>query len=146
MKSGLEGRNNRRVRARGLHDLSVSMKSGLEGRNNLVHGPPRWSVSKLVSMKSGLEGRNNLSGSGRGRQAFGSLNEVRPRRPEQFDGISALVTSLYVVSMKSGLEGRNNAPGCVPIRGRRRVSMKSGLEGRNNGVDNDCMIAVGPSQ
>ena len=132
MKSGLEGRNNRRVWARGLHDISVSIKSGLEGRNNLVHGPPRWSVSKLVSMKSGLEGRNNSSGSGRGRQAFGSLNEVRPRRPEQFDGISALVTSLYVVSMKSGLEGRNN--GHHPHEGQapKSVSMKSGLEGRNN--------------
>ena len=34
MKSGLEGRNNKRTRYRTHRSLIVSMKSGLEGRNN----------------------------------------------------------------------------------------------------------------
>ena len=38
----------------------------------------------------------------------GRLNEVRPRRPEQFPALRAEDT-LLVVSMKSGLEGRNNS-------------------------------------
>ena len=83
MKSGLEGRNNPSSgRARTLQQL-VSMKSGLEGRNNR----PRSSTgrhSSRVSMKSGLEGRNNESRQGHPRPLPPSLNEVRPRRPEQF--------------------------------------------------------------
>ena len=59
MKSGLEGRNNRRQRLLRVSSSLVSMKSGLEGRNNTrdqvnLPGP------RIVSMKSGLEGRNNL--------------------------------------------------------------------------------------
>ena len=70
--------------------------------------PHEQECPKAVSMKSGLEGRNN----GRSQSARSSpwrcLNEVRPRRPEQWvirrdDG-----EIFIVVSMKSGLEGRNN--------------------------------------
>ena len=37
-----------------------------------------------------------------------SLNEVRPRRPEQFAANIMEGELATVVSMKSGLEGRNN--------------------------------------
>ena len=59
------------------------------------------------------------------------LNEVRPRRPEQchpFFTVSAQIN----VSMKSGLEGRNNELPESCFLGLIIVSMKSGLEGRNN--------------
>ena len=36
------------------------------------------------------------------------LNEVRPRRPEQFGQVAGGACGFYCVSMKSGLEGRNN--------------------------------------
>ena len=59
------------------------MKSGLEGRNNQVMS---WSDSYVlspVSMKSGLEGRNNTCMRTTTGHNLRSLNEVRPRRPEQ---------------------------------------------------------------
>ena len=62
--------------------LSVSMKSGLEGRNNIVNNDFCKS-SIVVSMKSGLEGRNNPGSIPRFWTTGTSLNEVRPRRPEQ---------------------------------------------------------------
>ena len=96
---------------------------------------------------------NGSKSKSRGR---GSLNEVRPRRPEQcgekFGPYLGRIVSMksglegrnnpssgrartlqQLVSMKSGLEGRNN-PGVIPERSRPHsvVSMKSGLEGRNN--------------
>ena len=37
-----------------------------------------------VSMKSGLEGRNNPSSTASTNAVSRGLNEVRPRRPEQF--------------------------------------------------------------
>ena len=56
MKSGLEGRNNRRMFDFNTARLCVvSMKSGLEGRNNRT----LLVFRSGVSMKSGLEGRNN---------------------------------------------------------------------------------------
>ena len=132
MKSGLEGRNNLgegRFRPDGPDD--VSMKSGLEGRNNVriicqQHEGPR------VSMKSGLEGRNNemrLHGHHTWRQG---LNEVRPRRPEQYYNQCHQEIRDTLVSMKSGLEGRNNHEGRAGGGRGYNVSMKSGLEGRNN--------------
>ena len=36
------------------------------------------------------------------------LNEVRPRRPEQFEEYDTDFEAVALVSMKSGLEGRNN--------------------------------------
>ena len=63
----------------------VSMKSGLEGRNN--YHPAKSTDRHLphVSMKSGLEGRNNALHLGNNRtESITSLNEVRPRRPEQW--------------------------------------------------------------
>ena len=60
-------------------------------------------------MKSGLDGRNNarvLVPGGALPQV--GLNEVRPRRPEQFKFESRAALDKYLVSMKSGLEGRNN--------------------------------------
>ena len=60
----------------------VSMKSGLEGRNNTMADNDE-ALEALVSMKSGLEGRNNgIRGGSMGFRGR-SLNEVRPRRPEQ---------------------------------------------------------------
>ena len=63
------------------------------------------------------------------------LNEVRPRRPEQFQIKNNTRFAATQVSMKSGLEGRNNG---IHIDGGcglgSDVSMKSGLEGRNNAV------------
>ena len=38
-------------------------------------------------MKSGLEGRNNAKGKYRISAGWGGLNEVRPIRPEQFQGM-----------------------------------------------------------
>ena len=109
------------------------MKSGLEGRNNRQH-PCRGPAGAVVSMKSGLEGRNNMQVVALGENNTNSLNEVRPRRPEQFLLAEVLEVKYLQVSMKSGLEGRNN---WVNHRGgfcRAPVSMKSGLEGRNNGT------------
>ena len=59
------------------------MKSGLEGRNNdpSVITSPAWSIC---------------------------LNEVRPRRPEQYNVAATDIPTSELVSMKSGLEGRNN--------------------------------------
>ena len=90
MKSGLEGRNNRRRARVHRHDAVVSMKSGLEGRNNADrrHSGP---LGAPVSMKSGLEGRNNVVFRCLCSSRKRSLNEVRPRRPEQLaDGSSPL--------------------------------------------------------
>ena len=61
----------------------VSMKSGLEGRNNGACFMESLAAAH-VSMKSGLEGRNNESVSEHHSSFVRSLNEVRPRRPEQF--------------------------------------------------------------
>ena len=58
MKSGLEGRNNRREVRAGPNQGEVSMKSGLEGRNN-PNEDAGFIIDTNVSMKSGLEGRNN---------------------------------------------------------------------------------------
>ena len=103
MKSGLEGRNNRTEETVTLlKGKLVSMKSGLEGRNNPL--PERRTMADNdVSMKSGLEGRNNVLDGAR-------LNEVRPRRPEQFPRTNNHSGGVGSVSMKSGLEGRNNRP------------------------------------
>ena len=144
MKSGLEGRNNlysprkrtkaakylNEVRPRRPEQLlhpraplrrrdSISMKSGLEGRNNWVC-PKIMGKAMIISMKSGLEGRNN-GGWVRGRRPrMSNLNEVRPRRPEQYAGVGGEVREDAAISMKSGLEGRNN-PGGWGIR-RTRLS------------------------
>ena len=49
-----------------------------------------------VSMKSGLEGRNNgIVGQLQGESEV-SLNEVRPRRPEQYIARSTLVTERVI--------------------------------------------------
>ena len=83
-------------------------------------------------MKSGLEGRNNVAPNQAPPFRERSLNEVRPRRPEQCETVSSVVAFDVVVSMKSGLEGRNNTCICQFLTCRAIVSMKSGLEGRNN--------------
>ena len=61
-----------------------------------------------------------------------SLNEVRPRRPEQSLQKYRHFVRNATVSMKSGLEGRNNIPAGGVESLAEDVSMKSGLEGRNN--------------
>ena len=61
------------------------------------------------------------------------LNEVRPGRPEQFVLQTVLNDGIIGVSMKSGLEDRNNL--CRDAKMTANiisVSMKSGLEDRNN--------------
>ena len=83
MKSGLEGRNNIMQRLYKDAEDFVSMKSGLEGRNNVAWNGLTKDSQSPVSMKSGLEGRNNPRGHARCRSSTTSLNEVRPRRPEQ---------------------------------------------------------------
>ena len=83
MKSGLEGRNNNKTAVYDWVDKGVSMKSGLEGRNN-AGGLLFEEVAGLVSMKSGLEGRNNCGRLGDLVLIQVGLNEVRPRRPEQY--------------------------------------------------------------
>ena len=82
------------------------MKSGLEGRNN-QYMDSYVEFRGAVSMKSGLEGRNNRMRSA-GSATNSSLNEVRPRRPEQSRTVAAEWLEVLPVSMKSGLEGRNN--------------------------------------
>ena len=64
-------------------------------------------------MKYGLEGRNNRQVHRPTTHRRTCLNEVRPRRPEQFVGAAELPV-VALVSMKSGLEGRNNAAGFSP--------------------------------
>ena len=66
------------------------------------------------------------------RKQSAGLNEVRPRRPEQYYLGAAHPTPHWGVSMKSGLEGRNNKTRVPRKAAPPRVSMKSGLEGRNN--------------
>ena len=63
-----------------------------------------------------------------------SLNEVRPRRPEQCKRTKMSKKQSYV-SMKSGLEGRNNTLVAEGDNLPDWVSMKSGLEGRNNAAN-----------
>ena len=65
-------------------------------------------------MKSGLEGRNNLLKRLARFVAGSSLNEVRPRRPEQSVLFAINGTVPVIVSMKSGLEGRNNRMTFIP--------------------------------
>ena len=70
--------------------------------------PDAWrDVVNDVSMKSGLEGRNNFAIAEWCIRNAKGLNEVRPRRPEQFVG-HICNYRVGLVSMKSGLEGRNN--------------------------------------
>ena len=109
---------------------NVSMKSGLEGRNNRPD-PGRHGAALDVSMKSDLEGRNNRTAPSATRWACTSLNEVRPRRPEQ-SRLDWEPCTGQEVSMKSGLEGRNNRRLDYLASAGAGVSMKSGLEGRNN--------------
>ena len=59
------------------------------------------------------------------------LNEVRPRRPEQYT-IDYTPDDAADVSMESGLDGRNNDWPRDDEDPDRRVSMESGLDGRNN--------------
>ena len=110
MKSGLEGRNNDSTGpVSTFSDVLVSMKSGLEGRNNGVYKVTRTiTFLQDVSMKSGLEGRNNKGEKIAKRVRKSCLNEVRPRRPEQYLWLCAEEEYVELVSMKSGLEGRNN--------------------------------------
>ena len=126
--------------------------------------------SNIVSMKSGLEGRNNPDRAGFWRALSFCLNEVRPRRPEQYVCERRRVLQAFRVSMKSGLEGRNNLVTkptvhvwrrCLnevrprrpeqcdrpsPVHESGLVSMKSGLEGRNNHFIHPLSTDVLPSQ
>ena len=83
MKSGLEGRNNQATQVLLPLPKIVSMKSGLEGRNN-PDSSLVFDMRESVSMKSGLEGRNNLPTLPSIPMPARCLNEVRPRRPEQW--------------------------------------------------------------
>ena len=95
MKSGLEDRNNRLGCGVRIieHDRRVSMKSGLEDRNNWAGGMSS-NGRRLVSMKSGLEGRNNSAYPCTSGGEARSLNEVRPRRPEQLAVAEQLVSQI----------------------------------------------------
>ena len=91
-------------------DPQVSMKSGLEGRNNdaLVAELEEDGVLCLNEVRP----RRPEQYAFLRRPAVGvcCLNEVRPRRPEQC-AMRELAPLGERVSMKSGLEGRNNPPG-----------------------------------
>ena len=124
---------------------NVSMKSGLEGRNNRPD-PGRHGAALDVSMKSDLEGRNNRTAPSATRWACTSLNEVRPRRPEQSS--SRLSRQRWCRGLNEvrprrpeQSEKKSNQP---PAGG--KVSMKSGLEGRNNDVDPPTLEALLRSQ
>ena len=93
-------------------------------------------------MKSGLEGRNNKMETLFIVEPLPRLNEVRPRRPEQWT-LCHRSSAKRFVSMKSGLEGRNNprVRRCM-TETRQVVSMKSGLEGRNNDPQEDVYLVV----
>ena len=88
-------------------DPQVSMKSGLEGRNNdaLVAELEEDGVLCLNEVRP----RRPEQYAFLRRPAVGvcCLNEVRPRRPEQYE-FRVHQHELQHVSMKSGLEGRNN--------------------------------------
>ena len=96
-------------------------------------------------MKSGLEGRNNSRTRNGVTPSTACLNEVRPRRPEQYISINGRNAIANDVSMKSGLEGRNNLVGWAEDHGYYpEVSMKSGLEGRNNVEEATCNGHLSP--
>ena len=68
---------------------------------------PEYRIVRLNEV--GLEGRNNSAHRRDPSPRAGpGLNEVRPRRPEQFITLAARLLAESMVSMKSGLEGRNN--------------------------------------
>ena len=159
MKSGLEGRNNSQWPEVVVAHNGVSMKSGLEGRNNRPQ-PASYSLELVVSMKSGLEGRNNERTVGLWSRHTDRLNEVRPRRPEQFGErllcfwpVTFCLNEVRPRRPEQFCETRSEPPsnaGLNEVRPRRPeqlvrqrgllgrgnlVSMKSGLEGRNNRVE-----------
>ena len=73
------------------------MKSGLEGRNNMLAGAVVRLPQSKVSMKSGLEGRNNAADAGSSQAPpRASLNEVRPRRPEQLGRYTSKQADFYL--------------------------------------------------
>ena len=133
MKSGLEGRNNEDENVvETIMKGKVSMKSGLEGRNNLpaaLHQPPNsLSLNEVRPRRP----EQLMSRYGLCRKILG-LNEVRPRRPEQFSPYRADVL-LVIYGLN---EVRPRRPEQSAKRGdtphpETAVSMKSGLEGRNN--------------
>ena len=75
--------------------MMVSMKSGLDGRNN-SGGRPNGKRLNEVSMKSGLDGRNNKTAIKESPYAGKSLNEVRPRWPEQSEVRRAFAADTYL--------------------------------------------------
>ena len=82
------------------------MKSGLEGRNNLpADRGARWGATSLNEVRPRRPEQS--AGTATVKAAAPCLNEVRPRRPEQSE-VGNMDAIAYDVSMKSGLEGRNN--------------------------------------
>ena len=130
MKSGLEGRNKMIYTSAALAYLHVSMKSGLEGRNKL---PSCGGVltATYVSMKSGLEGRNKGFICTIFTTATSSLNEVRPRRPEQTASAPTKPSSASGLNEVRPRRPEQRWPVFDPDAHGPQVSMKSGLEGRN---------------
>ena len=91
--------------------LNVSMKSGLEGRNNATRIRIEYSRDhgRLNEVRPRRPEQYKYFCSS-GPQVVG-LNEVRPRRPEQWYRRENSPEPPELVSMKSGLEGRNNVSG-----------------------------------
>ena len=88
----------------------VSMKSGLEGRNNVLCRT--MATTGLTSLNEVRPRRpEQYRGHFPNDHATGRLNEVRPRRPEQCGAKRRCLGHFLDVSMKSGLEGQNNSPG-----------------------------------
>ena len=83
MKSGLEGRNNAAASGEGDGQGIVSMKSGLEGRNNRAPATcPATTTPRLNEVRPRRP--EQWSCGNAPHPAATSLNEVRPRRPEQY--------------------------------------------------------------
>ena len=120
------------------------MKSGLEGRNN--RKPAGCTANPHGCLNEVRPRRPEQTSWATNRRPTSSgLNEVRPRRPEQstcMDRLSAATCGLNEVRPRRPEQ-------CRAARGEHRhhhVSMKSGLEGRNKwfpnveGVTRDCCL------
>ena len=92
------------------------MKSGLEGRNNKK--PFKFTTANLMAGLNEVRPRRPEQSNDWFTVIVGGvgLNEVRPRRPEQYSARHEHLGVGGTVSMKSGLEGRNNTAFGVAVR------------------------------
>ena len=122
---------NRKLRDGHTSSTLVSMKSGLEGRNNTGPGRCPGTGARLNEVRPRRPEQWASPGRCRSRRSR-CLNEVRPRRPEQWASPgrcrSRRSRCLNEVRPRRPEQYRNQHQPDYPTQ----VSMKSGLEGRNN--------------